>query len=117
MRYKAIYKWSSDEEKGRIPALFNEWRDCGIMVELDDDGTFIRELGSDAGEPEDNTFNRDYNWVETELNRLADKIRELQMKCDCVEFIEIPESSGPNIVPSVLKINSIRMLDEDEKES
>jgi hypothetical protein len=41
------------------------------------DGTW-RELGSDMGEPEDNTFSRDWIWVVEELNKLADEVAQLQ---------------------------------------
>ena len=78
MKYKAIYKWSSDEDKAQLPEdTFNEYDDNGVMAKFDDDGVFIEVVGYDGGEPEDNAFYRDYKWVETELNKLADRIKIL----------------------------------------
>jgi len=43
----------------------------------------LRELGSDNGEPEDNTFRRDWSWVVVELNKLADELeKERQVSRD-----------------------------------
>jgi hypothetical protein len=56
------------------------------------DGT-LRELGADRGEPEDNTFRRDWNWVELELNKLADEAAQLQRSLRIAdEAIEIKDS-------------------------
>ena len=43
------------------------------IIECDADGNFVREVGCDGGEPEDNTFGRDWRWVLVELNKLADE--------------------------------------------
>lgn len=37
-----------------------------------------RELGQDGGEPEDNSFVRDWAWVVTELNILATELAKAQ---------------------------------------
>lgn len=34
----------------------------------------VRLLGADHGEPEDNSFHRDYKWVVDELNRLREYV-------------------------------------------
>jgi hypothetical protein len=53
----------------------------------------MRELGADRGEPEDNTFRRDWNWVELELNKLADEAAQLQRSLRIAdEAIEIKDS-------------------------
>ena len=48
----------------------NGWRYVVNLYRIDDDGTET-ELGSDGGEPEDQSFGRDWAWVPIELNRLA----------------------------------------------
>ena len=48
------------------------------LVEFTDDDKPARIVGSDGGEPEDQTFGRDWNWVCGELNRLADEIRSIR---------------------------------------
>jgi hypothetical protein len=56
------------------------------------DGT-LRELGADRGEPEDNTFGRDWSWVEPELNKLADEVAQLQRQLRIAdEALEIKDS-------------------------
>jgi hypothetical protein len=44
---------------------------------VEDDGSEAC-LGNDRGEPEDNLFARDWDWVPVELNRLASEIRTLR---------------------------------------
>ena len=36
----------------------------------------IRHVAADGGEPEDQTFGRDLNWIIHELNKLADEAEE-----------------------------------------
>lgn len=36
-------------------------------------GKYVRTVGCDGGEPEDNTFGRDWSWVPDELNKLAEE--------------------------------------------
>ena len=52
----------------------NECREGQILVDTTDG----RELGCDFGEPEDNSFGRDWAWVPDELNALADEIERLK---------------------------------------
>jgi hypothetical protein len=47
------------------------------LIRIEDDGSESC-LGCDHGEPEDNLFLRDWEWVPRELNALADQIRELK---------------------------------------
>ena len=42
-----------------------EWVSCLYLMV---DGIPVRELGSEGGEPEDQTFGRDWFWVAKELN-------------------------------------------------
>jgi len=49
-----------------------------VLVEFDEAGRQVRYLGEDRGEPEDQTFLRDWSWVETELNRMANEVRRLE---------------------------------------
>jgi hypothetical protein len=39
------------------------------VFELDDDGHPIKLLGTDGGEPEDQTLYRDWSWIATALNK------------------------------------------------
>lgn len=48
----------------------NGYRYMRHLIRVDDDGTETL-LGSDGGEPEDQSFGRDWAWVPEELNRLA----------------------------------------------
>ncbi len=49
----------------------SEWdKDRTTLWRVNDDGT-EEDLGTDYGEPEDNSFGRDWGWVSVELNRLA----------------------------------------------
>lgn len=50
---------------------------CEDLYRINDDGTETF-LGSDCGEPEDNLFSRNWNWVLPELTRLAETIYKLQ---------------------------------------
>jgi len=52
--------------------------DCDVLVELDAEGQVVREVSSDHGEPEDNSFHRDWSWVPVELNRLAEEGDQLK---------------------------------------
>jgi hypothetical protein len=47
------------------------------LFRIEDDGS-EQSLGCDRGEPEDNLFARDWDWVPRELNFLVDIIRELR---------------------------------------
>lgn len=47
------------------------------ILEFDDDDNLIRVVGSDGGEPEDQSLVRDWQWVAKELNRVADEARAL----------------------------------------
>lgn len=52
---------------------------CYLLYETD--GTKpIRLVASDQMEPEDATLGRDLSWVQDELNKLADRIQELELK-------------------------------------
>ena len=42
------------------------------VFEFNQYGKLIKEWGSDGGEPEDQTLNRDWNWVVTALNYAFD---------------------------------------------
>jgi len=75
MKFETIYTWTKD--KTHIPAdeLYSEYQlEGGMLIELDDDGKFVRIVGYGGGEPEDNTLYRDYSWIEREMNKLADII-------------------------------------------
>lgn len=51
----------------------DHWDGYGHSYLYETDGTRpTRLVGRDGGEPEDNLFIRDWSWVETELNRLAE---------------------------------------------
>lgn len=54
-------KWHDDYELDWLQAIY----------ECDDEGTPIRLVSTDGGEPEDNSFNRDGAWIVGELNRAA----------------------------------------------
>lgn len=56
-----------------------------VIVRIEDDGT-EEIVGYDHGEPEDNSFTRDYRWVAKELNKLAKEINELKAKLKLVSF-------------------------------
>jgi hypothetical protein len=43
------------------------------LVEVDKDGNIIRDIAWDGGEPEDNSFLRDYSWVCDELNKVNEE--------------------------------------------
>lgn len=45
------------------------------------DGHTGEVLGVDCGEPEDQTFNRDWDWVLTSLNKLNDELQEVKNAC------------------------------------
>jgi hypothetical protein len=47
------------------------------LIRIDNDGSET-VVGWDRGEPEDNSFTRDYRWVVQELNTLAARVRELE---------------------------------------
>lgn len=49
----------------------------GILYEFDGD-TPVRVLGVDGGEPEDQTFGRDWSWVVPELNRLSERAEKAE---------------------------------------
>jgi hypothetical protein len=66
--------------------------DRSYLCERMPDGQ-LRELGADRGEPEDNTFRRDWSWVEPELNKLADEVSQLQRSLRIAdEALRIKES-------------------------
>lgn len=44
---------------------------CDIYLVETKDGKIVRVLGRDGGEPEDQSFNRNFNWVASELNKLV----------------------------------------------
>lgn len=50
-------------------------KDCGLLVRRTADGTET-EIGSDGGEPEDQTFGRDWSWVPDELQAVEDRANE-----------------------------------------
>jgi len=45
----------------------------------------IRLVGEDGGEPEDQTFGRDWRWVVREMNQLAKEIDELKQRLSYAE--------------------------------
>lgn len=45
----------------------------------------IRLVGEDGGEPEDQFLTRDLAWVPVEMNKLAEKIKELEIRVDELE--------------------------------
>ena len=51
-----------------------------VLVQVTSSGEVIRFINSDGGEPEDQSFLRDWSWVVDELNALADKIESLELK-------------------------------------
>lgn len=59
---------------------FGDWSDfINLLYRIDDDGSY-HLLAADGGEPEDQSFWRDWNWVPEELNRLADIINKNQRR-------------------------------------
>jgi len=55
-----------------------EWDD--YRMALYDSRDAEEPLAIDCGEPEDNTFNRDWWWVVAKLNELNDEIEALKKK-------------------------------------
>jgi hypothetical protein len=51
----------------------DDYRSC--LCERLPNGT-LREIAWDSGAPEDNTFDRDWSWVDVELNKLADELEK-----------------------------------------
>lgn len=45
------------------------------LVEYDTNGKIIRVVNSDGGEPEDQTFGRNWAWVVDEMNKLDEEIK------------------------------------------
>jgi len=62
---------------------------------INDDGSETL-LGSDAGEPEDNLFCRDWKWVLPELNALADTIARAKETCGFGK-LAFPESDHKRV--------------------
>jgi len=55
---------------------------CWVLVEFDNKNIIKRIVATDNGEPEDQTLARNFSWVANELNNLAAKLVELQVKYD-----------------------------------
>lgn len=57
--------------------------DCYELYRIENGAETL--LGSDRGEPEDNSFLRDWAWVPAELNWLAGKVTELEREMRAVK--------------------------------
>jgi len=80
MKYVYIGYGSPEELKNKLPKEERptEYYHGGMCVLFDSLDNFVRIVGTDGGEPEDNTLHRDYSWVIPELNRLQEYIEELE---------------------------------------
>lgn len=70
-RYAVVFShdaWKRQLPGAEEPRGFDSW---WAIWECDDAGNPVREVGSDAGEPEDKILVRDFKWVLEELNRAA----------------------------------------------
>ena len=94
--FKPFQIVSSDElvdlgliDSTNITDLAGDYEYCNFLVEVFRDGRIARIIESDAGEPEDQTFSRNFRWIpdllnekyigyEIELEMLQDQIKELQ---------------------------------------
>lgn len=52
----------------------NGWDSYCVLIDTETN----TQIASDGGEPEDNSFGRDWSWVPDLLNQLADEIRTLK---------------------------------------
>lgn len=77
---------SKDARANRYPGYDDPVHDrhfldgwCWCLYETDGEKP-IRLIAEDGGEPEDQCLVRDWDWVPTELNKLASRIAELEGK-------------------------------------
>ena len=72
-----------DYEAAKAAGLDAYGEDRRYLIEHMPDGT-VREVGYDRGEPEDNSFGRDWGWVTPELNKLAAEAAEWKAKYEAL---------------------------------
>ena len=63
-----------------IPGDWETWEgtedwDMALLEFDHETGEFVRVVATDGGEPEDNSFRRDYAWIVDEMNTLADEVK------------------------------------------
>ena len=78
-----VVMWAKDAvEAGYIDPTYTRYDDYfNVLLKTSDNGPPTL-VGCDGGEPEDQTLNRDWSWVVTELNDLAHEIHERQLERD-----------------------------------
>jgi len=77
---KYISVWSDTAYEMNYP-YSDEYEGCHCSLLYETDGEKpIRLIATDQMEPEDASFGRDLKWVVEELNKLASRIQELEMK-------------------------------------
>jgi len=64
--------------KGYPEAEANPWGNDRMCLYETDGEKPIRLVAMDGGEPEDQSFGRDWSWVLRELNKLADDIESMR---------------------------------------
>ncbi len=73
------YEILTNEEEVKLGiAEKDKWDDYCLMLWLFVDDKPVKLIASDGGEPEDNSFGRDWNFVPGELNKLAKRINKLE---------------------------------------
>jgi hypothetical protein len=101
--FKPFQIVSSDEladlgliDSTNVTDLAGDYRYCNFLVEVFRDGRIARIIESDAGEPEDQTFSRNFRWIpdllnekyisyEIELEMLQEEIEKLKAKVQELE--------------------------------
>lgn len=59
------------ESKYKVTFRTNEYDEYRTVLVITHNGKELEDYG-DGGEPEDNSFGRDYSWIATELRRAYD---------------------------------------------
>lgn len=57
-----------------VQSINDPWGMRAVLIDTQTN----EEVGYDSGEPEDNTFGRDWAWVPVLLNKFADEVEQLK---------------------------------------
>jgi hypothetical protein len=106
-RKSEIPTWLDEAAKEELDEMFEDDDFDRSALVLRFDGTEVAEVYYDNGEVEDQTFGRDWDWVEDaikrafEAGRVAERAHAMPVKTDA--RVEVFELKGPDEWPSLVR--------------